>query len=113
MFCHDIRARMPSIVEAAMHPSIRAINIFVKAVENRSLAETARVLLIDPTVVSRTIKALEDELGVLLFLRSTRAVKLTDDGALFYRDCTLVLQKLTEATGRFRANQELPHGRLR
>ena len=96
-----------------MHPSIRAINIFVKAVENRSFAVTARVLLIDPTVVSRTIKALEDELGVLLFLRSTRAVKLTDDGALFYRDCTLVLQKLTEATGRFRANQELPHGRLR
>lgn len=96
-----------------MHPSFRAINIFAKVVENRSFAKAARALLIDPTVVSRAVKALEEELGVMLFSRSTRVVKLTDEGALFYRDCTQVLQKLTEATERFRADRELPHGRLK
>src|SRR4051812_34792061 len=96
-----------------MHPSIRAINIFVKVVESRSFAKAARALLIDPTVVSRAVKKLEEDLGVMLFLRSTRVVKPTDEGALFYRDCTQVLQKLTEATQRFRADRELPHGRLK
>lgn len=96
-----------------MHPSIRAINIFVSVVETKSFATTARVLLIDPAVVSRAVKKLEQDLGVVLFVRSTRVLKLTDDGTRFYRDCVQILQKLSEATQRFRTNREMPHGRLR
>jgi DNA-binding transcriptional LysR family regulator len=70
-----------------MHPSIRAINIFVSVVETKSFAATARAVLTDPSVVSRAIKSLEDELGIVLFARSTRALRLTDEGARFYRDC--------------------------
>jgi LysR family transcriptional regulator, regulator for bpeEF and oprC len=96
-----------------MHPSIRAINIFVSVVQTKSFAATARVLLIDPAVVSRAIKTIEQDLGVVLFVRSTRVLKLTDDGAHFYRDCVQILQKLSEATQRFRTSKEMPHGRLR
>src|SRR5438105_15850147 len=91
-----------SIGGLEMHPSIRAINIFATVVEKQSFANAARALLIDPTVVSRAIKTLEEDLGVMLFRRSTRALTLTDEGAHFYRDCTQILQKLTEATERFR-----------
>jgi hypothetical protein len=41
--------------------------------------------------VSRAIKALETELGVLLFARSTRTLKLAAEGARLYRDCVHVL----------------------
>jgi LysR family transcriptional regulator for bpeEF and oprC len=59
------------------------------------------------------IKKLEEDLGAVLFVRSTRVLKLTDDGVLFYRDCVQILQKLSEATQRFRKNRQMPHGRLK
>src|SRR5437868_15228479 len=96
-----------------MHLTLHAMNIFVRAVEANSFVGAARSLLIDPTAVSRAIKALETELGVLLFARSTRTLKLTTDGARFYRDCVEVLAKLAQATSQFRADGAAPHGRLK
>src|SRR5579883_181169 len=96
-----------------MGASLRAIDIFVAAVEMKSFASAARTLLIDPSAVSRAIKALEDELGVVLFARSTRTLTLTDEGYLFYRDCVHIVDKLKEATERFRGRSELPQGRLK
>ena len=100
-------------LDMQMLPSTRAINIFVSVVETKNFATTARALLIDPAAVSRAIKKLEEDLGAVLFVRSTRVLKLTDDGALFYRDGVQILQKLSEATQRFRNNREMPHGRLK
>jgi LysR family transcriptional regulator, regulator for bpeEF and oprC len=96
-----------------MRLTLHAINVFVRAVETNSFVAAARSLLIDPTAVSRAIKALETELGVLLFARSTRTLKLTTDGARFYRDCVEVLSKLSRATAQFRVDAALPHGRLK
>src|SRR5262249_23919454 len=96
-----------------MRLTLNAINVFVRAVETNSFVAAARSLLIDPTAVSRAIKALETELDVLLFARSTRTLKLTTDGERFYRDCVEVLGKLTRATAQFRADRALPRGRLK
>jgi LysR family transcriptional regulator, regulator for bpeEF and oprC len=96
-----------------MRLTLHAIKVFVRAVEANSFVGAARSLLIDPTAVSRAIKALEAELGVLLFARSTRALKLTNDGARFYRDCVEILEKLARAASQFRADGAQPHGRLR
>ena len=67
--------------------------MFVAVVEAKSFAAAARVLLIDPAAVSRTIKALEVELDIVLFARSTRFLRLTDEGERFYRDCLQILKK--------------------
>ena len=96
-----------------MHLTIHAMNIFVRAVEANSFIGTARSLLIDPTAVSRAIKALEVELGVLLFARSTRTLKLTTDGTLFYRDSVEILGKVARAKSQFRVDKVTPHGRLK
>jgi DNA-binding transcriptional LysR family regulator len=64
-------------------------------------------------VASRTIKALETELGVLLFARSTHTLKLTAEGARFYRDCVHVLKTFEEATQQFNALRAKPHGQLK
>jgi len=95
-----------------MHTTIHAMNVFVRAVDMNSFGGAARSLLIDPAAVTRTIKALEADLGVLLFARSTRTLKLTGEGTRFYRDCIEILKKHQEATERFRAYPLRPHGRL-
>jgi DNA-binding transcriptional LysR family regulator len=96
-----------------MRTTIHGMNIFVRAVETNSFTEAARSLLIDPTGVSRAIKALETELGILLFARSTRVLKLTAEGARFYRDCVRILRSVEEATEKFRHDRTQPHGLLK
>jgi LysR family transcriptional regulator, regulator for bpeEF and oprC len=96
-----------------MPATIQAMKIFVLAVETNSFTAAARSLLIDPASVSKAIKVLEAELGVLLFTRSTRSLKLTTEGARFFRDCVQVLSKYDEATQQFRADGGIPHGRLK
>ena len=93
--------------------TIHAMKIFVRAVETNSFVGAARSLLIDPTAVGRAIKALEVELGILLFARSTRSLKLTADGALFYRDSVEILEKLARAKSQFGVDKATPHGRLK
>jgi DNA-binding transcriptional LysR family regulator len=91
--------------DTRMRTSIQSMKIFVRAVEANSFTGAAQSLLIDPTAVSRAIKALESDLNVLLFVRSTHALNLTPEGASFYRDCIKVLKTFEEATARVRAKQ--------
>ncbi len=95
-----------------MRTSIRVIEIFVRVVESGSFVAAARSLLIDPAAVSRAIKALEADLGILLFTRSTRVLKLTTEGARFYRDGAQMLRKFEVTINRFRADTAL-HGQLK
>jgi DNA-binding transcriptional LysR family regulator len=95
-----------------MRVSIRVIEIFVRVVESGSFVAAARSLLIDPAAVSRTIKGLEETLGVLLFTRSTRALKLTAEGRRFYRDGSQMLRRFDETIHRFRVETAL-HGQLK
>jgi len=95
-----------------MRPTIQSISIFVRVVDANSFKGAAHSLLIDPAAVSRAIKALESELGVLLFARSTRAFKLTTEGARFYRDGVQLLKKYNDATQQFEAAHAVPHGRI-
>ena len=75
-----------------MPTNMRAIEIFVRIVESGSFVAAARSLLIDPAAVSRAIKGLEDNLGISLFARSTRVLKLTTEGARVYRDGSQMLK---------------------
>ena len=90
-----------------MRTNIRVIEIFVRVVESGSFVAAARSLLIDPAAVSRAIKGLEENLGILLFTRSTRALKLTTEGARFYRDSAQMLRSFEETLRRFQADTAL------
>jgi DNA-binding transcriptional LysR family regulator len=95
-----------------MPANLRAIEIFVRIVESGSFVAAARSLLIDPAAVSRAIKSLEDDLGISLFARSTRVLKLTTEGARFYRDGAQMLKKFDDTINKFRADTTL-HGQLK
>jgi LysR family transcriptional regulator for bpeEF and oprC len=90
-----------------------AISVFVRVVEANSFAAAAAQLGMTPSGVSRAVSRLEARLGARLLFRSTRSLRLTDDGAAFHARCKEILADLAEATDALgEANRE-PVGRLR
>ena len=67
---------------------ILSIEAFVRVAETQSFANASRQIGVAKSVVTTRVKQLEEHLGVALFHRSTRAVKLSESGELYYRDCS-------------------------
>ncbi len=59
------------------------LKYFTEVAYRKSFSKAARHLHISQSAISRTIKALEEELGVQLFLRNAKSVELTDAGTIF------------------------------
>ena len=60
-----------------------ALKFFITAAETLNFREAAVKLAISPSVVTRTIAELENQLGEPLFKRNTRSIALTSFGELF------------------------------
>jgi DNA-binding transcriptional LysR family regulator len=67
---------------------------FVRTVEVSSFTAAARDLATTPSAVSKSVARLEKKIGVRLFLRSTRALTLTQDGQSFYARVAPLLKEL-------------------
>ena len=59
--------------------------VFVRSVEDGSFTAAARNMALTPSAVSKSIKRIEDRLGVLLFRRGHQENALTPEGEMFYR----------------------------
>lgn len=92
---------------------VQSILTFVKVSELGSFSQAASSLGISKSYVSKTIKALEDEVGVALLLRSTRSVQLTSTGEEFLRNCRSSLQHLEAAKKELLIPSDKPRGLLR
>ena len=77
-----------------------SIEAFVKAAEAESFANAARQLGIGKSLVTARVKQLEEHYGVALFHRSTRAVRLSEIGERYYKDCAELLQKVYDLSAR-------------
>lgn len=92
---------------------LRALKTFVAVAEVGTLSGAARVLAISPPSVTRLVGDLEAHLGTRLFLRSTRAVTLTEAGQAYLRDAQTVLAAVQSADDAARGAHERPQGTLR
>lgn len=61
-------------------PSMNSLRLFMQIAYNRSFSETGRLASVSQPALSRTIRLLEEELGVRLFDRNSRNVTLTSAG---------------------------------
>jgi DNA-binding transcriptional LysR family regulator len=68
---------------------------------------------VTPAAVSRSIARLEERLGVRLFVRTTRQIRLTDGGRLYFEQCRQALSQLTDAERQVTGGQAKPAGVLR
>ncbi|TEA71939.1 LysR family transcriptional regulator [Allopusillimonas ginsengisoli] len=91
---------------------LRTLRTFISVAEHESFAKAARRLNLSPTTVSRTIAALESSLGVQLLRRTTRSVRLTNEGALFLERCRTGIAEIDEAFDIVRGHQSAPNGTL-
>lgn len=90
----------------------QAMRIFVGVAETGSFAETARRLRISAPAVTRSVSALEELVGARLFVRTTRAVKLTDTGVRYLADCRRILSDIAEAEAAAAGSYAKPTGML-
>jgi DNA-binding transcriptional LysR family regulator len=91
----------------------KALRTFLLAAEKRNFAQVARELDMTPAAVTRAIAALEDDLGVQLFIRTTRQVSLTTDGAIFAAQIQPAVKVLEDARKDVMNTHKVDHGRLR
>ncbi|WP_295720617.1 LysR substrate-binding domain-containing protein [Mucilaginibacter sp.] len=70
---------------------LRQLQYFVKAAETMNFTEAAAAVFITQSTLSQQIKQLEDELGMLLFDRIGRHVRITEAGHIFLTHATKIL----------------------
>jgi DNA-binding transcriptional LysR family regulator len=76
---------------------LRRVATFVQVAEAGSLSRAARSMRVSVPAISRQIAALEAELGAKLLVRTTRSLRLTDEGQLFRRHAIRLLSEASEA----------------
>ena len=92
---------------------LRALRYFSKLAQTLSFSETADYFRVPSSSVSRRIKDLEENLGIELFLRTTRSVSLTDLGVLYLAEIKTALQTIEIADEMCKAQSISPSGTVR
>jgi len=90
-----------------------SIELFCKAADLGSFSAAAEALGLTPAAVSRSVGRLEARLGARLFVRTTRSLRLTEDGALYRDQCRQALEQIAEAERAIGGRQQVPAGPLR
>jgi len=85
---------------------------FVRVAEVQSFAQASNVLGLSTSAVSKAVARLEADLGVKLFHRTTRSIRLTPDGVRFYEGCQQLLIELDSLEAEIQGSRVTPRGRL-
>jgi len=92
---------------------LQSMRLFARLAELGSFTKAAESLQIGRPQVTRSIQELETSLGVRLFQRTTRQVKLTTEGQRFYDRVKEILGNISDVTSMFDRSGSTLGGRLR
>lgn len=90
-----------------------AMRLFIRVADTGSFSKAAADLDIGQPTVSRRIQDLESQLGADLFLRTTRALSLTEAGEKFYIRARGILDDFERAEAEVRGLDNEPYGQIR
>jgi DNA-binding transcriptional LysR family regulator len=93
--------------------NLQGLLSFVESARAGSLSAAARKLDLTPAAVSKNVLRLEAELGVRLFNRSTRRLRLTGEGQIFLLKAEGVLRDLDSAVAEVSQAVGTVQGRVR
>jgi len=101
-------------LSASFAASYAGVVAFIAVANEGSFARAADRLGIGRSAVSRSVQKLEGQLGVRLFLRTTRSTSLTREGELFHEGCRPGVEGIVRALEEMRELRDgPPRGRLR
>ncbi|MES2072976.1 MAG: LysR substrate-binding domain-containing protein [Pseudomonadota bacterium] len=89
------------------------IRLFVEAANLGGLSAAGRKLGLTPAAASARLAKLEETLKTRLFERTTRQLRLTNEGRLYLEHCRLALQALDDAHAALQTGQNIVRGKLR
>lgn len=92
---------------------IQTMRIFTRVTELSGFTATAEEMGLPKASVSIAVRRLEEQVGVRLLHRTTRRVRPTRDGQVFYERCKDLLADLDDLQSMFQTGSESLRGRLR
>ncbi len=92
---------------------LEGVAVMAAVVDARSFGGAGEALDMSQSGVSRAVARLEQRLGIRLFERTTRSVRLTDEGRRFHDEVMPLIAALQEATANAQGGATAIRGRLR
>ena len=92
---------------------IQDMRIFARVAAVQNLSSVGAELGLTPGTISKRIQALEEELSVRLFDRTTRSIRITEEGATLLEFVERILGDVELARATVSAHADQPKGRLR
>lgn len=92
---------------------LNEILVFVAVAEEKSFTQAATNMGSTKSSTGKAVKRLEEELGLKLFNRTTRSIRLTEEGKIFFDAAKLAIDTLNEAKLLLDSRKDEPAGRLR
>ncbi len=89
------------------------LEVFLAVAEHGSLRRAANALGVQPPAISYQLKTLEQRIGAVLFVRTTRSIKLTDAGRSLLNRAKPAITELAEAIEDARASGTVRKGTVR
>lgn len=91
-------SRSPRLNHRRLTPSMSLLLAFEAAARHESYTRAAEELSLSQSAISRQVQTLEAQLGVALFRREGRSVRLTDAGRRYYGELAGALGRIRAAT---------------
>src|SRR5882724_6160473 len=95
------------------HGALEGVEVFLAVARHRNFRRAAADLGVTPSAVSQAVRALEARMGVVLFVRTTRSVGLTEPGQRFLDRAGPAFEELVAAGAAARDVGQRPTGLLR
>lgn len=95
-----------------MEKSFRDIPLFVEVARQKSFTKASEILNIPIPTLSRRIAAMEAELELPLFHRSSRKIELTESGQILFEQCVSLVSEAEAAFERLQQHTDSPRGKV-
>lgn len=96
-----------------MYENLNNYKVFYTVAQTGSISKAAEALFISQPAISKSIAKLEEGLEVTLFLRSSKGVSLTEEGALLFSHLEKAFHNITKAEDEIKRIGSLGIGQLR
>ena len=96
-----------------MNNQLSLYHVFNCVAETGNISQAAKLLYVSQPAISKSITSLEASMNLILFIRNSRGVKLTEEGQLLYQYTKEAFDILKQGEERLMHMKELGVGHLR